>query len=483
MPHSHLSRRLFFGTALTGSCAAASAAAADAAHAPVAAPQPAAGGRDYLTTLPNFCAHEHWGSIGSIGTFPGGFRADREAGAVPYRPTTLFDILLDPYFGGWLAAGGASPDALARKAGARDFGTLAAEAPEAAFRALAPALEDQGLAGAYQCLRQGIDALYGVDIAACSADAIPSLSAAIGRNYARLFDWYEEAMRRSHFSALIRPVHPEFYTTEHTSQDAARERRFTHTILRIDPLLDLWPRTCPRRDTLAGLAGVEPRDAASWRAFITALFDRAAAAGATGIKQLQAYARPLDFAVRDEADVRWSGDLRPEEVRVHQDWVMHECCRQAHERGWVHQVHAGTHNLAQSNPLPLAALAARYPRMKLVQLHCWPFLEEAGFLAKHHANVFIDTCWQVILSPEYFRTALRAWLNYVPLHKIMCSHDATSVEMAAGAARITRGILGETLGEQRSRYGINEEHVRRIAARLLNDNAAHLYGIAAPRRD
>ena len=28
-----------------------------------------------------------------------------------------------------------------------------------------------------------------------------------------------------------------------------------------------------------------------------------------------------------------------------QDWIMHECCKQAHDRGWPHQVHVGTHNL------------------------------------------------------------------------------------------------------------------------------------------
>ena len=45
------------------------------------APQP---GVD-LSGLPNFCSHEHWGSIGPIGMADEGFRADTEAGAAPSR--------------------------------------------------------------------------------------------------------------------------------------------------------------------------------------------------------------------------------------------------------------------------------------------------------------------------------------------------------------------------------------------------------------
>ena len=142
--------------------------------------------------------------------------------------------------------------------------------------------------------------------------------------------------------------------------------------------------------------------------------------------------------------MHWRGELNAEKVRVFQDWVMHECCKQAHDRGWPHQIHVGTHNLSQSSPLPLADMAAQYPRMKIVQLHCWPFLKEAGWLAKYHANIFIDTCWQPVLSPAFFREAMVNWLNYVPASKIMCSHDSTSVEMAVGSS-LSRGRSLPTL--------------------------------------
>ncbi len=63
-------------------------------------------------------------------------------------------------------------------------------------------------------------------------------------------------------------------------------------------------------------------------------------------------------------------------------------------------------------------------------IHCWPFLEEAGTLARQNPNFYIDTCSQPILNPAFFRTAIAQWWKYVPSGKITCGHDATTVEMA-----------------------------------------------------
>ncbi len=68
-------------------------------------------------------------------------------------------------------------------------------------------------------------------------------------------------MKQASFSELIRPVHPEFYSTEESSASALEELSFTHTIMRIDPFLDLWKETSPRRDALSEIAGIEPADA------------------------------------------------------------------------------------------------------------------------------------------------------------------------------------------------------------------------------
>ncbi len=430
-----------------------------------------------LSTLPNFCAHEHWGSIDSIGMVPEGFRADVERGATPNRRTGLFDILLDPYFKGWLTSGGTKLDDIARQAGHNELKLLIEQSPSEALRLLRPSLARHQLIGVYQCIRRGILALYGVDISQTDSFALSRLESQLYINYAHIFEWYRNTMKKVRFSELVRPVHPEFYVREESPERAAMESAFTRTVMRIDPLLELWPKESERRNRLAKITEIEPRDASSWRAFIARIFNLAAGKGAVGIKQLQAYSRSLEYVQRKDSEVEWRGDLVPEQVRVFQDWVMHECCKQANDRGWAHQVHVGTHNLTQSSPMPLRALARNYSRMKIVMIHCWPFLAEAGWLAKHHPNVYIDTCWQSILNPAFFREAMTGWLNYVPIHKITCSHDATSIEMAVGSWLFTHEILAEALIQQSRSLGITQRDLRRAAADMLHNNAVAIYGI------
>jgi predicted TIM-barrel fold metal-dependent hydrolase len=155
---------------------------------------------------------------------------------------------------------------------------------------------------------------------------------------------------------------------------------------------------------------------------------------------------------------------------------MHECCKRANDRGWPHQIHVGTHNLRASSPLPLRALAQRYPKMKLVQLHCWPFIEEAGHLAKLQPNVYIDTCWEPVLSPAFLEQALHTWLSFVPAHKIMLSHDSTSVEMAAGSSLFTRDALSAAMDRQRRTLGVSADMALRLAQDMLHNNAVRVYG-------
>jgi predicted TIM-barrel fold metal-dependent hydrolase len=427
--------------------------------------------------LPNFCSHEHWGSIDSIGTVPGGFRADMEPGARPTRPTGFMDLLLEPYFGGWLADGGT--DLTTFSARGLAFRDLVRESGWEAFSLLRPALERHRFTGVYQCTRRGIMQLYGIDLDRLNQRTAATLDSAIASRYANPFPWYKTAMRQAHFSELIRIVHPEFYANEANPETAAEEKSFTHTIMRVDPFLELIHGDSPRRRALTAIAGVEPVDAVTWRAFLRAIFNRADAQGAVGIKQLQAYRRSLEYLPRADAEVRWSGKRAPAETTAFQDWVMHECCKLAEERRWPHQVHVGTNNLTQSSPLPLGPLAERYRGMKLVLIHCWPFLREAGWLAKFHPNIYIDTCWQPVLDPSFFREAISTWWNYVPVHKITCGHDSTTVEMACGSALFTREILAEVLGDRRLNMGSDVSTLRQAAAGLLHNNAVAVYGIGS----
>lgn len=426
--------------------------------------------------IPVFCAHEHWGSFAAYGVTTEGFRADVECGAAPTRAVSLWDLILDPYFGGWLYSSGADLNKWAVDAGASDFHEWAQKRPADACNALLPVLARHRLTGGYQVLRQGILRLYKKDLDDLSVNAAAEISLSVAQNYQKPIDWITRAACQEKLGPIVRPVHPEFYLRK--GPYAAQEAAAISTLLRIDPLLELWQRECPRREALGNAVGVVPCDAASWRAFLSALFDLAAANGAVGIKQLQAYTRDLDFVPRKDDEISWPGsELSAEQVRAFQDWVVLECCRLAQERNWPFQFHIGTHNLSQSSPMPLASLAQRFPKLKIVLLHCWPFIDEAGWLAKHFPNVYIDGCWQVVLNPMFLERSLRTWLSYVPASKLMFSQDATSVEMAVGAAALVRWILARALENHAEIYGTERKYLEQAARWILYENGAGLYSL------
>jgi predicted TIM-barrel fold metal-dependent hydrolase len=432
-----------------------------------------------LEKLPNFCSHEHWGSIESIGIAPqqGGFRADTVAGARPQRATSIWDLVLDPYMGSTMVSNGTGPEAMSKAEGYSSQREWWNKDPDKALQKFNSEFKSFQMTGIFQCLRRGIKLLYDADLAIFKTDEWKKADTAINENYKNIFAWYRTAMNKASFSELIRPVHPEFYSNEESPASAGDELSFTHTIMRIDPFLDLWKEASPRRDALAAITGIEPADAGSWRQFIREIFDLAAKHNTTGIKQLQAYFRHLDFQPRNDSEIRFRGALNEDEIIAFQDWIMHECCKQAHERHWAHQVHVGTNNLPSSNPLPLESLAKKYPQMNIVMIHCWPYLKEAGYLARNNQNMYIDTCWLPVLNPNFFSEALDMWLNYIPGNKIMMGHDSTSIEMAVGSSLFTREILTEKLGIQQKRMQIPVPELIRLASDLLHNNAVRIYRV------
>jgi predicted TIM-barrel fold metal-dependent hydrolase len=432
-----------------------------------------------ISTLPNFCTHEHWGSIESIGQAPeqNGFRCDTTAGAKPLRATSVWDLFLDPYEEGWLIAGQKDPHAAAKEAGYSDFIAWWKNTPAKALKSLESLAQSSLMTGGFQCTRRGIEWQYNIDLEKFNLTDWQKVDAAINANYTDPFAWYKKAMKTANFTELIRPVHPEFYVTEESATSKKDELSFTHTVMRVDPFMDLWKNDSPRRNALAKIAGIDPADAKSWKLFINKIFDIAAAGNTLGIKQLQAYRRTLDYQPRKDSDVKFRGELSANEITAFQDWVMHECCKQAHERKWIHQVHVGTHNLSGSNPLPLQQLAKQYPDMQIVMIHCWPFLKEAAFLAKLIPNIHVDTCWLPVLNPEFLKEAFHTWLNYVPSHKIMLGHDSTHIEMATGSSLFTREILTESLVAQQKKLKMSETSIIETAADMLQNNAVRLYKI------
>ena len=111
MPGQNVGRRDFMRRAATGAAAGAAVgivapATASGAEDPASAKPDAQPADMALSDIPNFCGHEHWGSIMALGTVEEGFRADVLQGTLPVRGVTVWDLVLDPYGWGWLNSGG-----------------------------------------------------------------------------------------------------------------------------------------------------------------------------------------------------------------------------------------------------------------------------------------------------------------------------------------------------------------------------------------
>jgi len=287
-----------------------------------------------MMRMPNFCAHEHWGSIDAIGgyqPFYDGFRSDVIAGATLVREVTVWDIIFDPYFSGMLAGAGVDLNRRARDAGYDSHRTWWKKDPAAALKGFRKDIFPLMTNSIVQTLFGGIELLYGVDIYTFEPGEWLKADSLIRTSYAEMFSWIPRAMENAHFTELIRPVQPEFYLLEQSTQTKKAEMAFTHTVLRVDPFLDMSSVENARRDSLAGMTGIDPVDAESWRAFIRHFMDLAEEQQAVGIKQLQAYRRNLDFKPRKDDEVIFRGDLNAREVKVFQYWVMHAFCREATE--------------------------------------------------------------------------------------------------------------------------------------------------------
>ena len=459
------------GAGLTGTRALAVGSPTD--RRPARAPRIGRRGSSVLdlSEVPNFCSHEHWSltTIRSAGL-------ERKRGVTPPGPVDV----------SFFIRGGHN-----------------ARTVEECRKRWKRQRRRFGLTGDFQCVRRGIQALHGQDLAQDDPEVWAAASASIAKAYEDLNGWTPRAMEQTFLSELLRTVIPQYYTLTASDEEAEKERGFTNTLLRLDPILTMFPKkggsdddafisenpdwwasahvpiVAPKdwRDEVIEVAGIVPRDAASWRAFLGKIFEVVAAGGCCGLKDMAAKMRPLEFAVRSDAEVPFDGVESFEDAVVLQDWIWHECCKLASDLNWPWQVHTGTTTLQDSSPLPLEPTIKRYPKVKWVMLHCWPYLSETGFLARRYHNVWVDTCWLPLLNPHFFRQAILEWIQYVPLNKIHCGHDAHSVEAAAGSSLFMREILEEILPEQWAKSGLTKAEMMGIARDLLHNNAVDVYKV------
>lgn len=411
-------------------------------------------------------AHEHISSLASFGAADDlFFPADEIPQLEPCRSTYLNDLLLSPYYAGPLFAAGYQPSdgPLGQKKSFLQW-----------FERIRPSLALTQNIGTYRTLSVAFRSLYGCTLE--DAASAWRLNQQIESNYSNYPAWYQSVMQRANTKRIIKPVHPQYF------RNAADgfETPYAKPIARIDSLFGLirdggLDFTCLQRSM--GLFPQKLDDCVeAVDHFYSLIQDRA-----VGIKQLQAYRRPLYTTTPAYSEAR---QAFPEAIahggeaaRVVQDYL-HRCIlEKAEQLSLPYQIHTGMTNLKNSSPADLEPLVQQYPHIRFVLLHCYPYLSEAVYLARTYSNCFIDTSWLAIQGDRILENALTQYLSMLPLNKITLSVDATSLEEYYGGVDISRKLLARVLGKAVQKKELTVAGAELAAESLLHTNADSLYSL------
>jgi len=140
-------------------------------------------------------------------------------------------------------------------------------------------------------------------------------------------------------------------------------------------------------------------------------------------------------------------------------------------------------DLRLANPLHLRPLfeASALRGLRVVCLHCYPYVREAGYLASVYPGAYVDLGLTVpYASVHGMRTALHEAMHLAPITKVLLSTDAQRTpETFWLAARWSRRVLGQVLDASTADGDLSADDAEWAASRILFDNAAELYGRGA----
>jgi predicted TIM-barrel fold metal-dependent hydrolase len=139
---------------------------------------------------------------------------------------------------------------------------------------------------------------------------------------------------------------------------------------------------------------------------------------------------------------------------------------QAHER----------HNADDARPLRLWNLPNRHRTTDFIILHGgFPWMDDAGMLAKHYSNVYLDMAWAHLMSPAISSRALQDWIDLVPMNKVLgFGGDYGVVEKVYGHQTLARQAIARALAAKMEE-GMPLARAQAWLQAMMVDNPARVY--------
>lgn len=214
------------------------------------------------------------------------------------------------------------------------------------------------------------------------------------------------------------------------------------------------------------------------------LIDTLAERHQVGLKNALAYDRSVNFDDVDEALARRAWGQRhptPQQRKAFGDVIVDRLCRLAGERDVPFQMHLGSAQIRGSHPMHAAGLIERHPNTRFLLMHlAFPWSRDLLGLAFVYRNIWLDLTWSALLSPTYFKQSLHEAIEVLPDEsRLMIGGDNWHVEETYGAIHLMRRLIGEVLQEKVDNGYFQVDDARRLARKMLSENASRLFGKAA----
>jgi uncharacterized protein len=212
-----------------------------------------------------------------------------------------------------------------------------------------------------------------------------------------------------------------------------------------------------------------------------------------GLKSIIAYRTGLDIGHHSSHDLEAAfldlqRDLEPGKTpRINNKSLLDEmlwtALRIARDTSLPMQFHTGYGDpdldLRLANPLHLRPIfeSSDLVGLKVVMLHCYPFVKEAGYLASVYPGAFMDLGLTIpYMSTHAMLTSTLEAFHLAPITKILFSTDASRTpELYWLGARQGRRIIGLALEQLKNDDDLTFFEAEWAAERLLNANAKDIY--------
>lgn len=216
-------------------------------------------------------------------------------------------------------------------------------------------------------------------------------------------------------------------------------------------------------------------------------FSEATKAGAVGVKSGLAYQRILFFDTVPKPDAerifsKGLNNVGSQERKMFEDYVMHAVCERCARHDLPFQIHtgiqAGNYNtITNANPTHLTNLFRKFPDVRFDLFHGgYPYIQEAGLMAKYFPNVYLDACWLAHICPAAYKRGLDEWLEIVPSNKIFAwGGDHGIIEHSYASLELCKDLISEVLASKVATGYFSRKVALSVAEKIMGRNAIKVY--------